>query len=177
MRVAGNVLVLLSFVWILVAPAGELNDHFILIRSFTGAHSYSKNEKFSIAIPKVYLAYDKDGKPIMGAAMRTYKTYKKVTSLLVVTKKNGIYVVTEADIPDIHLIKGEDKRKVVLDGARTVIGRTVKDKEGKLVKVDAVTGATRYVKRIFANYDLMARKIIEQMEADPTWEKILIQQD
>ena len=141
------------------------------LSSLSGADSYSVKSPYSQAIDEMYLGYDKDGKPNVGAALRKFKTYKVVYALLVVEKQNGKFVVKKADIPDISLITGKDKQDKVLKAASDFSGKTVKESSGNMVRVDAVTGATRYYSAIYATFNLMAEKIVEEMEKNPPWER------
>ena len=135
------------------------------------ATSYSHKAKFSKAVPDVYLAYDKDGKVIAGAALRNFKTYETVTSMVVIIPKDGAYIIFKADIPDVYLIKDDKKLMKVVSAVKAADGKTVKTKTGKSLKVDAVSGATRYQKRLYANFSLLSRKVVEQMLGKPGWTK------
>jgi hypothetical protein len=143
-----------------------------VLKAFAGAATYSHCAGFSEAIPDLYLAYDQAGAVMGGAALRSFKTYELVTSLVVVRKLNGKYGITEAAIPDIAKIKDLKKQQKVLGVIKGSSGRVVKDETGAWLKVDAVTGATRYQQRIYSSFDLMARKIVEQIEANPAWERL-----
>jgi hypothetical protein len=142
-----------------------------VLKAFGGAATYSHCTGFSDAIPELFLAYDQAGAVVAGAALRSFKTYELVTSLVVVRKENGKYVITEAAIPDIAKVKDPQKQEKVLSAIKGSAGRVVRDETGNWVKVDAVTGATRYQQRIYASFDMMAKKIVEQIEAKPTWER------
>lgn len=151
--------------------AADLGPTAAVLKAFAGAATYSHRSGFSDAIPDLFLAYDQAGAVVAGAALREFKTYEQVTSLVVVRKGSGKYTITEAAIPDIAKIKDPKKQEKVLGAIKGSSGKVVKDETGAWVKVDAVTGATRYQKRIYASFDLMARKIVEQIEANPTWER------
>lgn len=135
------------------------------------ATSYSHKANFSKSVPDVYLAYDKDGKVIAGAALRKFKSYETVTSMVVIVPKDGAYVVHKADIPDCYVIKDDEKFTKVMSVVEAANGKTVRTKSGKMVKVDAVSGATKYHKRLFLNFSLLSRKVVEQMQANPSWTK------
>ncbi len=140
-----------------------------VLKAFAGAAAYSHRSGFSDSIPDLFLAYDQAGTPVAGAALRSFKTYELVTSLVVVRKEGGKYTITEAAIPDIAKVKDVKKQEKVLSAIRGSSGHVVKDETGKWAKVDAVTGATRYQQRIYASFDMMAKKIVEQMDANPSW--------
>lgn len=142
-----------------------------VLRAFAGAATYSHCADFSEAIPDLYLAYDETGAAVAGAALRSFKTYEEVTSMVVVRRDKAVYTITQADIPDIAKVRNAEKQEKVLSAIKGTSGRVVKDASCAWLKVDAVTGATRYQKRIYASFDLMARKIVEQMEAKPAWER------
>ena len=62
------------------------------------------------------------------------------------------------------------KKKKVVKAINLVPGTKVKE-AGKIKGIDAMTGATRYQKRLYANFELLSRKIIEHMDAPPAWPK------
>lgn len=138
--------------------------------SLSGAVSYSVKSPYSQAIDDVYLGYDKGGKPNMGAALRKFKTFQVVYALLVIEKQGEKFVVKNATIPDISLINDKEKQDSVMKAALDFSGKTVKEASG-MVRVDAVSGATPYYKSIYATFNLMAAKIVEEMEKNPPWEK------
>lgn len=141
----------------------------VAIEALAGSTLYSSKLPFSKTIDAMYLGYDKSGKAGIGVAMRYFKTYEKVTAMLVVRRENGKYVVTRADIPDITLIKNEKKQKNVMAAIKGVVDKVVRDEKGQSHKIDAVTGATRYQKRIYLSFDIMAKNLIENMENPPDW--------
>jgi len=142
-----------------------------VLKSLRGAVAYSHKANYSEAIPDMYLAYDKEGKVVAGAAVRAFKTYADVTSLLVVRRQGTTCVAETADIPDVQVIQDAGKRQRVTDAVKSMAGKVLRDHNGNLVTVDAVSGATKYQARIYANFNMMAAKIIEAMEANPAWEK------
>jgi hypothetical protein len=152
-------------------PEDKIAAQKAALSSLAGVESYSVKSPYSQAIDEIYLGYGKDGKPKIGAALRKFKTYKVVYALLAVEEQNGKFVVTKSDIPDISLITGKDKQDKVLKAASDFSGKVVKEPPGKMVRVDAVTGATRYYSAIYATFNLMAEKIVEEMEKNPPWER------
>jgi hypothetical protein len=140
------------------------------LESLAGSVSYGVKSPYSQAIDDVYLGYDKDGKPNVGAALRKFKTFKVVYALLVVERRGETYVVKNSTIPDISLINDKEKQDKIMKAASDFSGKTVKNASG-IVRVDAVSGATPYYKSIYATFNLMAGKIVEEMEKNPPWEK------
>jgi hypothetical protein len=143
-----------------------------VLKAFAGAATYSHRSGFSDSIPDLFLAYDQAGVPVAGAALRSFKTYEVVTSLVVVRKEGATYTITDAAIPDIAKVKDAKKQEKVLSAIQGSAGHVVRSGDGKWVKVDAVSGATRYQQRIYASFDMMAKKIVEQIEANPAWERL-----
>jgi len=137
-----------------------------------GAVTYSHRPKYSDAIDDLFLGYDAAGKPVTGAALREFKTYEKVTAMLAVQAADGAFVIRSAEIPDIGVIKNAEKQNKVTGAIRSVTGKTVRDASGKEITVDAVTGATRYQKRIYSSFNLMARAIVAEINRNASdWEK------
>jgi len=161
-------------VWLACSGVGFPEDRVAAqkaaLDSLSGAVSYSVKSPYSQAIDDVYLGYDKGGKPNMGVALRKFKTFQVVYALLVIEKQGEKFVVKNATIPDISLINDKEKQDNVMKAASDFSGKTVKEASG-MVRVDAVSGATPYYKAIYATFNLMAAKIVEEMEKNPPWEK------
>ncbi|MCC7300962.1 MAG: hypothetical protein IT583_07770 [Verrucomicrobia bacterium] len=149
--------------------AGEFDQ--FAIKSLGDISSYSHKEGYSPAVSDVYLGYDAQGNVISGAAMRSIKTYATVNGLVAVTKKDGQWVISSASIPDIARIKEPAKQQKVTDAIKAFSGSTVKDANGNLQKVDAVTGATRYQESIYLYFNLLAKTVVEEIEKNPDWAK------
>lgn len=155
-------------------PAGGTDPVQAAVRALAGAGAvtYAHRPKYSDAIDDLLLGYDAAGTPMAGAALREFKTYEKVTAMMVVQAQDGTFVVRSAEIPDITLIKDAAKRQKVTGAIGSVTGKTVRDAAGKDITVDAVTGATRYQKRIYSTFNLMARAIITEIGRNPgDWER------
>jgi hypothetical protein len=137
-----------------------------------GAVSFSHRPRYSAAIDDLFLGYDAAGKPVIGAALREFKTYEKVTAMIVVQAAAGAYVVRSAEIPDIGIIKNAEKQEKVTGAIRSITGRTVRDVSGRDIAVDAVSGATRYQKRIYSSFSLMARAVVTEIGRNASeWER------
>ncbi len=146
------------------------------LKALAGTAAYSHKAPYSEAISDLYLGYDATGGVVRAVALRVFKTYETVTAMAVVTRQEGAYVVTQTEVPDIAVIKSADKQRKVLDAIKSIAGRKVRDADGTLHTIDAVTGATRYNSRIYASYDLMAKKAIEEMERSPDWPRVPLAQ-
>jgi hypothetical protein len=139
--------------------------HWILKKS----ESYSENMKYSKTIPYMYLGYNQDGETSQGVAMRSFKTYKRVTAMIALKRDNDKIVVDVVDIPDISLIKDIEKQEKVLEALKGIGGTVVQDASGKRHTIDAVTGATRYQKRIYLYLNKMSEALLVEMGDDPGW--------
>ena len=148
-----------------VSPSALKEADWILQKSAT----YSVNKKYSKSIPIIYLGYDKDGKVTQGVAMRSFKTYKTVTALISLKRVGDKIVVDTVDIPDIGKIKEMKKQEKVLSALRGMSGTVVWQEKANQQKIDAVTGATRYQKRIYLYMDKMSKALVKEMNSDPGW--------
>lgn len=142
------------------------------MQALSGLAAYSHKAPYSEAISDLYLGYNATGVVVRAVALRMFKTYETVTAMAVVALQDGAYVVTQAAIPDIAVIKSTDKQRKVLDAIKSIVGRKIRDADGTRHTIDAVTGATRYNSRIYSSYDLMARKAIEELERNPDWPRV-----
>ncbi len=155
-------------------PPGATTPLQAAIRSLAeaGAVTYAHRPRYSPAIDDLLIGYNAAGMPVAGAALREFKTYEKVTAMMVVQAQDGAFVVRRAEIPDIALIKDDAKRQKVAAAISSVAGMTVRDAAGKDIAVDAVTGATRYQKRVYSSFNAMARAIVAEMARNPgDWER------
>lgn len=139
------------------------------LAALDGMASYSHKEPYSEAISDLFLGYDADGKPHVAVALRSFKTYEKVTAMVVVREKDGAFVVERADIPDAATIKATDKREKVTGAIQAITGKTVRTASGEASGIDAATGATRYQARIYASFDLMVKAALAELDANPEW--------
>lgn len=134
--------------------------------------AYSEKADYSKTIPYVFLGYDAAGKAMQGVAMRSFKTYEEVTALIALRRKDNEVVVDVVDIPDIGAIKDIKKQEKVLEALKGMSGKVVQDAGGQRQPIDAVTGATRYQKRIYLYLDKMSEALLAEMEQDPGWPRI-----
>jgi hypothetical protein len=103
--------------------------------------------------------------------VRPIKTYATVNGLVAVSKKDGRWVISTASFPDIARIKDPAKQQKVTSTINEFSGSTVKDADGNLQKVDAMTGATRYQENIYLYFNLLAKTAVEEIEKNPDWPK------
>jgi hypothetical protein len=138
-------------------------------KALEGAAQYSVKMPYSDAVEAVYLGFDPDGNVTTAVALRKFKSFKRITAMVVARRDGKKFVLKEAGFPDIHLIKGERKQKAVLSVVKDMPGRTLRGEDGTVHPVDAVTGATRYTRQMFLTFDVMAKALMETMAAPPDW--------
>ena len=141
----------------------------------TSAASFSEKTPYSPTVQTVFLSYDADGNINRAIALRAFKSYEWVTAMVVVERKGDTFVVAHAEIPDIGRIAKPEKQQKVIGAIKSVQGRTVRNEAGTYKKIDAVTGATRYHKRIYLYFDKMAAALVAEMVKNPDWPKTLTQ--
>ncbi len=139
------------------------------LKALEGAAQYGVKTPYSDAVEAVYLGYDAEGSITTGVALRKFKSYKRITAMLVARPDGKKCVLKEAGFPDIHLIKDEKKQETVRSVVKDMPGKTLRDEDGTVHPVDAVTGATRYTKQVFLTFDVMAKALMETMTAPPDW--------
>lgn len=142
------------------------------VKALGDVAAYSHKAEFSASVSDVYIGYNAEGKAVSAAALRKIKTYSTVTGLVAVKKADdGQWKISTAQIPDIARIKNAEKQKKVTDAIKAFDGITVRNAEGKVQAVDAVTGATRYQESIYLYFNLLARTAVETAEATLDWPK------
>ena len=139
-----------------------------------GAASYSQKTAYGAGIQDMVIGYGNDGKPIVGIAVRSTKTYKEVLTIVAVTPAEGSYKIAAAEIPDIGTFGGKSQT-MAKDALEDITGKVFKNDAEARGLVDAVTGATQYYKAIYVSYALMASKVIEELTANPDWPRTTLQ--
>lgn len=140
-----------------------------LIKS-SSAKSFSLKDSYGSGIDKLYLGYDENNTPVAGVAVRQTKTYKDVTTVVLVSTKDGGYVISAAEVPDMEKLPGKSA-DYVKQALQDISGKTLADETAARGLVDAVTGATPQYKAIYVSYSLMSMKVIEELKANPAWER------
>jgi hypothetical protein len=125
--------------------------------------TYVAHAPYSSSIPHLFIGYSADGKPEPGIALRGFKTYKWVTAMIVVKWDGDNLVVSDALIPDIARIKKTDKQNKVLAALTAIKSRIIHTPADGHQTIDAVSGATRYNKRIYLYYNRMSEALIKEM--------------
>lgn len=147
----------------------------LILDSFKDLKQMSHKSGYSESISDLYLGYDDHGNIQKGAAVRKFKSYEQITAVLVIEKKEGNYVVSYVNIPDMETIKEADKLGNIKKAISDFQNKILKDSSGNKNKVDIVSGATRYFSNIYASLNMMGIKIIEEIENNPQWPKSKLQ--
>ena len=141
-----------------------------------GVVTYSRKKNFSKTISDIYLGYDKSDKLIVAVAVRSFKAYEKVTGIIVVKNEpNDVVKVVSAKIPNKQAIDDKEKLDKVLIALTNITGKVLKEHNGKIHKIDAVSGATTYHKKIYTNFNTMARIAIKELAKKPNWPRKKLQ--
>ncbi len=174
-RILGLLVMAVLVAGLLVAGRRKqpVKDEYIkkALASLDQCEKYSAKTPYSRVIPFLALGYDKEGKPVQAAVIRSFKTYSRVTGLLVVRKDGRKYVVDKAEIVDIERIKDKKKRNKAEAAVKHILKQVVRDGKNRNKKLDVITGATRYANSIFAAFDLMAKAAVAEMEKNPKWQR------
>jgi hypothetical protein len=132
-----------------------------------GSAKVVAREPYSKTIPHLFVGYDANGVATQGVAMRSFKTYEWVTALISVKREGDRFVVATAEIPDLDVIRNPKKQDIVSGAIDRIKGQVVRDESQAAKTIDAVTGATRYHKRIYVYFDNMAKALVQEMTAPP----------
>ena len=143
----------------------------LILDAFNGLKEMSHKSGYSETISDIYLGYNQNGNIVKGAAVRKFKSYAEMTAVMIIEKKEGSYIVSSVMIPDMEKIKEADKLVNVKKAISDFQNKILKDSSGNKNKVDTLTGATRYFSNIYATLNMMAFKIIEEIENNPQWPK------
>ena len=140
-----------------------------VLKAMRGVVSLRQNLDYSRSINDMYLGYDAAGDAVVGVASRRFKSYEKINVATVVRRKAGELVIGDVLVPDIGVIKKPEKQAKVLEAVKAAVGKTVETTDGELQTVDAVSGATRYHKRVTTTINFLAKAIVTEMKAVPDW--------
>ncbi|RMD82934.1 MAG: hypothetical protein D6820_02980 [Lentisphaerae bacterium] len=133
-----------------------------------GFKKYAKIKGPSRTIPYIFLAYDEQGNLSGAAAYRKVKSYETITLVTIVSKDSEGYVLKSVEIPDAEVIKDLKKRLKVINAVKDLKNQRIYRKNGgKYHKVDAVSGATRYQKRIYAAANYLCKVILKVLMNPP----------
>jgi len=145
-----------------------------ILAFFDNAVAYSHQDKFSKSIQDVFLVFDREGNAVGGVAYRLVSPWD-FHCLLILERNGGTFTIREVSYPDIdqasHMYP--PKRKKIMTSKEKAEGMAI-HADGKDTPVDAVTGATRFHKRIYIGINLMAKKLVELIQSPPAWDKKII---
>jgi hypothetical protein len=133
-----------------------------------GATSYAVNEKPGRGLNSLYLGYDAEGRTVAAAAARQTKTYRKATTVVLVTPQAEGYKIEAAEVTEPGVFPGKS-RTYVQKALDDISGKIFADRKSTRALVDGVSGATKYYKAIYVSYSLMADRAIEVLESKPAW--------
>ncbi len=128
------------------------------------------DDPYSRTIERMYIAYDKDGMPKTGIAVREIESFKPITGIVIVDKTENGFVLREVVFPDILKIKKpKDRREVqsILKQFKNIPF----DPHAEKSAVDCVSGATRYHIKTTGYLNYMARRTALEMDVKPDWPK------
>ena len=121
-----------------------------------------------------YIGYDENDMSQMGVIVGKEDIYEDITIIMTVAREKGQYRILDIEIPDIEEIKDGEKRKRLSDIISEYEGLTVYAPESGDFAVDALSGATRFVKKGHKTFDSLFRELVEEMEGAPDGEKIFL---
>ena len=171
--ILGAWLVAVSSLQAQTAPA-TLSEPVGRLLKAEGAVSYAQKAAYGAGIQDMVIGYGAEGKPVVGIATRSTKTYQEALSIVAVTPVDGSFKVAAAEIPDISNFRGKSS-SMAKDALEDITGKVFKNEAEARGLVDAVTGATQYYKAIYVSYALMASKVIGELTANPDWPRMPLQ--
>lgn len=135
-----------------------------------GAVQYAQKVPYGAGIAEMLLGYDAEGKSIAAVASRETATYQKTMTYVTVVREGDGFKIQSMDAPDVAAFHG--KSRDYAEGAmKDVSGKTLADAASARGLVDAVSGATPQLKAIYVSASLMASKMIDELNANPSWER------
>ncbi len=132
------------------------------------AVSYAHKKPYGAGIESLYIGFGKEGKPVVGVAVRDTKTYKQAVAIVAVTPDEAGYKIAAAEIPDVDTFHGKSK-SMTQDALKDITGKIFLNSTKARGLADAVTGATQYYKAVYVSYALMSSKVIDELATPPDW--------
>lgn len=129
-----------------------------------GIESYVLQTKCPAAIKKIYLGYDKKGKLSAAIAVKPIYTYTDVTGIIMLVKEGDVFKVGAVKIPDASDVSNKEKYKKLMKALKDIDGKIILDDSGKVQKIDAVTGATKYYSKIYFHFNIIAQNLLKVMQ-------------
>lgn len=163
--------------WIMILALGwagttcALDMQSIVDTSLKGLEIRASKSPYSKTISRIYIGYDKEGRPKKGLAYREIKSFKPITGVVIVEQTTNGYVLQKSFFPDLNKIrKAKDRKQIekLLESFQNVAF----DPHGERSAVDGLTGATRYGLQTSGYLNYLARKTALEMEAAPDWPKL-----
>ena len=152
----------------ITAPGVAIEKDVIRLLSTYGADTYSQKKPYGAGIESVYLGFGKEGKPVVGVAVRDTKTYKQALAIVAVVPDEAGYKIAAAEIPAVETFVGKSK-SLTQDALKDVTGKVFLNSAKARGLVDAVTGATQYYKAVYVSYALMSSKVLDELAMPPDW--------
>jgi hypothetical protein len=135
------------------------------------ALSYSHHSQFMHRIDHLYIGYDRSGEAIAAVAVDRFKGYEECTAIVLIVRKDNLFVIEKVLVPDLDNIKDSEKNARTRKAATDVVGHVVLDTSREHMKIHAVTGATRIQKRIYSSFESMAKMSAKAILENPDWER------
>jgi hypothetical protein len=170
-----STLISLSILTFCVFAKDKTEATVISLLQESGATQYSVNNEYGGGLEKLYLGYDSADKPIVGIATRMTKTYEQVLTIIAVVPEEGGYKISKAVLPEGTTLSGKPN-SLTLDALEDITGKTFENEAETKGLVDATSEATKYLKQIYVSYSLMAKNVIKELKANPTWTKTAVPQ-
>ncbi len=103
--------------------------------------------------------------------MDRFKGYEECTAIVLIVRKDNLFVIEKVLVPDLDNIKDPEKNARTRKAATDVVGHVVLDTSREHMKIHAVTGATRIQKRIYSSFESMAKMSAKAILENPDWER------
>jgi hypothetical protein len=129
-----------------------------------GAIKYGIGEKPVKGMKKIYYGYDADDNLVAIGSSLILKKTEEVTCVIVLAKDDDAIKIRQLLIPDLRKkIKSSSYSLKLQDSAKKLRNITVFE-DKKKVKIDAITGATKYSKTFYKSVESMTDALLKELK-------------
>jgi IMP dehydrogenase/GMP reductase len=120
-----------------------------------------------------YIGFSKENKPVVAVNSKEFKSYSVITICVAVKKSGDNFIISDAKVKDLDKIKDKKKNDNVKSAVNDIKGKQIFSPKQKHMKIDAITGATRYHNAVYLNGNILSKELLEKLQKNPKPEKTI----
>lgn len=121
-----------------------------------------------------YIGYDENDNAQLGVIIAKEDIYEDITIIMTVAKEKGQFKIIHIEVPDMEGIKDAEKKARLSNIISKYEGQMTSVSDSGNFAVDAVSGASRFIKKGHKTFNSLFGLLVEEMKKTPHGEKILL---